>query len=369
MKIIAFYLPQFHRTAENDEWWGEGFTEWINVMKAKKIYKNQKQPHIPLNNNYYDLMDKSTVEWQTNLMNKYGIYGFCYFHYWFKGRKILEKPAENLLKWKDINQPFCFAWANVTWARTWSVYDEFTTDWISTDRKVDGNGILIEQEYGNEQHWVEHYNYLKNFFADKRYIKVNNMPLFLIYHIEYIPEMKKMFSLWNELARQDGFRGLHIVSMNMPTDSEYVKGIARYGQYGKYDRHPIVNVKNKLIRKYKLPFGTGLVLRYKRVWKNMIKEKPEKNIQTYPGAVVKYDETPRKGKNGVYIKGATPELFGKFMKKQIERAEEVYKSDFIFLDAWNEWGEGNYLEPDTEDGYRYLEELAGAVMRGDTNGN
>ena len=151
MKIIAFYLPQYHQTPENDEWWEEGFTEWTNVKRAKAIHKKQIQPKIPLNNNYYDLMDKKVVEWQTDLMHQYGVYGFCYFHYWFTGKKLLYRPAENLLKWKDINQPFCFEWANSTWARTWTAYSKSaTTDWVHADKLESGDGVLLEQKYGTE---------------------------------------------------------------------------------------------------------------------------------------------------------------------------------------------------------------------------
>lgn len=362
MKAIAFYLPQFHQTPENDKWWEKGFTEWTNVKRARAVYRGQTQPKVPLNDNYYNLLDKKTVEWQTKLMHKYGVYGFCYFHYWFTGKKLLYRPAENLLKWKEIDQPFCFAWANVTWARTWTAYSGATTDWNCVDRKAAGSGVLLEQEYGTEQDWIEHYEYLRSFFGDSRYIKVDNKPVFLIYHVEYIKYAKKMLGIWNELARQDGFNGIHLVSMNTEiSDNAYVEAVVRYGQYGKYDRHYLREAGRLLCKFFNIKTNRGCVLSYKKVWENMIKEAPADGLKTYPGGVVTYDETPRKGKNAVFLRGATPELFEQYIKEQIKKAELVYQSEFIFIDAWNEWGEGNYLEPDQEHGYAYLEALSRAL--------
>ncbi|SCX02912.1 hypothetical protein SAMN02910339_00471 [Lachnospiraceae bacterium YSD2013] len=357
MKIITFYLPQFHRIKENDEWWGEGFTEWTNVKKCKPVFKNQTQPKIPLDENYYDLMDKTTVEWQTDLMNQYGVYGFCYFHYWFKGRKILEKPAENLLKWKDINQRFCFAWANATWARTWSAVKG--TEWTKSEeeREQIGDGVLLKQEYGNKEDWIRHYNYLREFFLDDRYIKKDGMPLFLIYKLHDIECAKDMFEVWNNLAKKDGFPGIFVVSINEVPNNTYVKAIAKYGNYSTYNRNYFRSGVNYIIRhllgkKNAIPY----ILSYEKVWKGLIKEKYSKDILTFPGGVVKYDETPRRGRDSTYIEGATPERFEKYLTLQVGKRENT-SADFLFLDAWNEWGEGNYLEPDVEFGYGYLEAL------------
>lgn len=364
MKLLAFYLPQYHAIPENDEWWGKGFTEWTNVKKAKPLFKNQTQPKIPLNNNYYNLLDKSTVEWQTRLMKEYGVYGFCYFHYWFNGKKLLEKPAENLLKWTDIDQPFCFAWANVTWARTWTAVDRATTTWVSSDAEKGKKGILIEQAYGTEKNWTEHYNYLSQFFKDKRYIKVDHKPMFLIYHIKDIPCAQEMFALWNKLAIQDGFPGIHIVSINeAPRNNKYIEAVAQYGNYSNYDYHFWRRVWNRLIHRLKLPFNRRPnILQYETVWKNMVKDPPLEGIKTYPGAVVTYDETPRKGRQASFLVGATPELFEKYLRLQIKKAEQVCHAEFVFVDAWNEWGEGNYLEPDTEHQYAYLEAVRNVML-------
>lgn len=356
-KVITTYLPQYHRVPENDEWWGEGFTEWTNVKKAKPLFEGHIQPKVPLDNNYYDLMNKETIEWQTDLMHKYGIYGMCYFHYWFCGRMILEKPAENLLKWKDINQPFLFFWANDTWARTWSAVSNGGTNWVDNDlKKTSGSGILLEQTYGDEEDWTNHYNYLKQFFDDERYIKKDGAPVLLIYRLGLIECAKEMFKLWNELAIKDGFPGIHLVSVNeLPSENPYIKAIAQYGQYTRYNgmlwRVLVGKIRGVLKKQVA---NRAIILDYKKVWEGMMHKRYNTDLPVYPGGFVKYDETPRRGKNACYIKNATPSLFAECFEKQLSRANKR-KCDFMFLDAWNEWGEGNYLEPDIEDGYKYLE--------------
>lgn len=371
VKIIALYLPQYHAIPENDSWWGKGFTEWTNVRNAKPVFQWQVQPKVPLNNNYYNLLDKETVEWQTKLANQYGIYGFCYFHYYFKGKKLLEKPAENLLKWKDINQRFCFFWANDSWCRTWSAAKAGTT-WSAKDEKImpDDNGMLMEQTYGNSADWEEHFRYLNEFFQDDRYIKVNNKPMFYIYNLSKIPCAKEMFSLWNRLAKENGFNGIHIVSVNEPNDNNIpqVEAIAHYG-FHKASRSKMIGVLSKIKNKLKRHAASSLgiqklnkdVWSYDKMWNLILSVKPYGNIQNYPGGFVNYDDTPRKGFNGTVMKGVTPKLFEKYLRKQIIRAKEVFHSEYLLLDAWNEWGEGNYLEPDEQWGYEYLEALQKAL--------
>lgn len=194
MKKYAFFLPQFHSIKENDEWWGEGFTEWVNVKKAKKLYENHVQPITPLDNNYYCLLDKNTVEWQTSLMKKYCIDGLIYYHYYFCGDLLLEKPAENLLKWKDIDQPFFFCWANHSWYRSWNGTKE----------------LLKQQTYGGQEDWEKHFQYLIKFFSDSRYIKVNNRPIFVIYNPDFI-EKNDMVEFLNRRCIDYGFDGVYIV--------------------------------------------------------------------------------------------------------------------------------------------------------------
>ena len=188
MKTIAIYLPQFHEVEENNQWWGKGFTDWITVKNAQPLCAGHRQPRVPLGQNYYDLSNHDVMQWQAKLAKRYHISGFCFYHYWFKdGRKILEKPAENLLEWMDIDMPFCFSWANQTWARTWTNIQN-SNAWTGSDyeKSDEEEGILLRQSYGGKKEWKEHFEYLLPFFKDDRYIQYDKKPIFLIYKPEYM---------------------------------------------------------------------------------------------------------------------------------------------------------------------------------------
>ena len=193
MKIIAFYLPQFHNIPENDEWWGDGFTEWTNVKKAKPLYEGHMQPRVPLGGNYYNLLDDNVKIWQADLAKKYGVYGFCYYHYWFNGKMLLEKPMEQMLANKEVDIPFCICWANEPWTKAW----------VGDERK-----LLIAQEYGQEEEWKQHFMYLLPFFKDERYITKNGKPLFVFYRPDIVPCMKEMIETWDKLAKENGLSGI-----------------------------------------------------------------------------------------------------------------------------------------------------------------
>lgn len=365
-KIIANYLPQYHRVRENDDWWGEGFTEWTNVKKAKPFYKGQIQPRVPLNHNYYDLMDKGTIQWQTDLARKYGLYGFCYFHYWFKdGKKILERPAENLLKWKDINQRFCFFWANIEWRRTWKNCEAKATFWTPDDDKDE---VLMEQDYGDINQWKNHFYYLLPFFSDERYIRIDNKPVFAIYDLDLIDCAEEMFRVWNEEARINGLEGLYIISVNQGTyGNPYINAIMHYagGMRNMSAAYKIEGhcraVINKLCSCCTGKKLLGNVVDYRRYCRHVLSDRPYGGVPNIPGGTVRFDSTPRQGKDALCLKNANPHYFESFLKKQIKRGQRVYGTEYLFLDAWNEWGEGNYLEPDEIDGYGYLEALKRAI--------
>ena len=193
MKIIAFYLPQFHNIPENDEWWGNGFTEWTNVKKAKPLYEGHMQPRVPLGGNYYNLLDDNVKIWQADLAKKYGVYGFCYYHYWFNGKMLLEKPMEQMLANKEVDIPFCICWANEPWTKAW----------VGDERK-----LLIAQEYGQEEEWKQHFMYLLPFFKDERYITKDGKPLFVFYRPDIVPCMKEMIETWDKLAKENGLSGI-----------------------------------------------------------------------------------------------------------------------------------------------------------------
>ena len=197
-KVIAFLLPQFHRIPENDAWWGEGFTEWTNVKKALPKFPGHRQPRVPLGNRYYDLMLPATQAWQAELARTHGISGFCYYHYWFNGKQLLEKPLAAVVKSGTPDFPFCVAWANEPWTRAWDGGDKH---------------ILMPQSYGEKHDWEAHFRYLEPMFHDPRYILFNGCPVILIYRSASIEPCAEMLLLWRRLAVESGLPGLHVVSM------------------------------------------------------------------------------------------------------------------------------------------------------------
>lgn len=351
-KAIAMYLPQFHNVKENNMWWGEGFTDWRAMECAKPLFDGHKQPKCPLNNYKYNLMDKKTMQWQADLMHKYHVYGLCFYHYWFKeGKKILEKPAENLLKWKDIDMPFCFCWANESWVRSWSKLNnqnvwasQFETNYKGEDKK----GVLLEQDYGCELDWIQHFNYLKTFFADQRYIKKDNKPVFIIYRPLDIVCINDMYELWNKLAIEEGYDGIYMIGAcrneECPKlfDAKFIQ--EPMSTIKKYYNDRFNNVNRTEVARY---------VSYDDIWNTLLKNEPV-GTKTYYGGFTGYDDSPRRGNAGTVIFNSTPEKFKVYLA-DLYAKNAVAGSEFVFINAWNEWGEGTYLEPDTEYGYEYLE--------------
>ena len=356
MRIIALYLPQYHRTIENDAWWGDGFTEWDSVKKGKPYLKNQYQPKIPLDDNYYDLSDENaeTWAWQADLAHKYGVYGFCIYHYWFKnGKKILEKPSEILLKHSEIDIKYFFCWANEPWKRTWYSCK---------------NELLIDQEYGDEEEWIDHYLYLSSFFMDDRYIKIGNKPVIAIYRTASIDDLEKMKKVWNALAIKDGYDGIFVLSGNtsFAVDERIELIDAFYRFEPAYTLHYMIPKQKRLpylIRRKAIHF-LNFISRRKRIenvedmrmiYKYMPLSKMHNNIITYPGICPMWDNTARKQWKGTYFKNSSPKLF----KEKLEELKlTLSEDDFVFVNAWNEWSEGAYLEPDKKNKYEYLEAIS-----------
>lgn len=339
MKLIAFYLPQFHEIPENNDAWGNGFTEWVNVKKAGRIFEGQRQPREPLYDNYYNLLDRNTMRWQAGLADEAGIYGFCFYHYWFHGRLVLEKPVSNLLSDKTLNLRYCFSWANEPWTKTWH-----------------GAGgekeILIPQTYGGEEEWEAHYQSFLPYFQDDRYIKEENAPVLLIYRLRNIPEFNQMIKYWKKRARLDGFQGVYIVSMNV--GMEHVS-MSRWVN-ASVDFEPNAT-------KYELYAQSGRdseILDYNEICTRML-EKPHGQGH-FRTMFVDYDDTPRRGTRGMYTVNASPDRFERYLAASVKRSREEGNA-YLFLNAWNEWGEGNYLEPDKRWGNAYLEKVRGVIRR------
>ncbi|MCI8301115.1 MAG: hypothetical protein HFI69_12385 [Lachnospiraceae bacterium] len=354
MNTIAMYLPQFYKVPENDKWWGEGFTDWRAMSMAEPLYAEHKQPKVPLNDFQYDLLDKETFLWQKDLMDQYHIYGLCFYHYWFKnGRRILEKPAENLLQWKDIDIPFCFSWANESWIRSWSNVGE-QNGWVwannfETDEEHIGNGILLEQDYGNLEDWTEHFNYLLPFFRDSRYIKKDNKPLLLIYRHEDIHCLKEMRKVWDELAKSNGFDGIYIIA-------NFYDGTAKDFVDAMLVTEPGTTIDRAFSARYadKNRMEVARYLSYDTVWQKLLEWLPSSTAQIYFGGFTNYDDTPRRGSAGTVIYNDTPEKFKVYLA-DLYAKNKAYGNEFVFINAWNEWGEGMHLEPDEEYRYGFLE--------------
>lgn len=346
MKTIAIYLPQFHEVEENNRWWGKGFTDWVTVKNAEPLYAAHRQPRVPLDKNYYDLLEYDTMKWQAALAEKYNVSGFCFYHYWFKGgKKILERPAENLLEWIDINMPFCFSWANQTWARTWTNIQN-SNSWVGSDyeKNSEEGGILLRQSYGGKEDWKEHFEYLLPFFQDYRYIRYDNKPIFLIYQPEYMHCLDNMMEYWKELAVKNGLEGICVVTVR--------SNCRRWSQVDywlmqEFDYSFISRKKGKTDEPWKIG--------YEEAWEDILKRAYAGGDEnTFYGGFVDVDDTPRRGKQGVSIRDASPEVFEKYFKKLAELSA-ARKRELIFVNAWNEWGEGSYLEPDEDFKYGYLE--------------
>ena len=351
MKVITMYLPQFHRVKENDEWWGAGFTEWTAVKGAAPLFEGHDQPRVPLHENYYDLLDKRTMQWQAGLMKKYGVDGQCIYHYWFKdGRKILEKPAENLLQWKDIDMPFCFCWANESWARTWSKLRPANV-WMVTDNKKEGNEqkvvkaeLLIEQAYGDEKQWRIHFDYLLPFFKDDRYIRIEKKPVFVIYQSAQISCLGEMLDCWNRWSREAGMEGIYIIGANSDARSNrWLDGLLQHEP--QFSIGQVANCK----------WGDLVKTDYDRIWKALL-ERYSYVPTTFYGGFVGYDSTPRCGDKGIIIENDNPIKFRNYLSELLAK-NAASGRNIVFVNAGKEWGEGMYLEPDKKYEYGYLEAI------------
>lgn len=347
MKIIAFYLPQFHCFPENDEWWGKGFTEWTNVKKAKPLFKGHRQPRIPLDENYYNLDDVKVMESQSAMAKRYGIDAFCFYHYWFNGKKLMEKPVEQFLSDKNCKIEFCFSWANEPWTRSW-------------DGKK--KSILMPQKYDDPKDIKNHFLYLLPFFSDVRYLKINNSPVFVIYRANNIPCLEEMIDVWNEMAKEAGFNGIYFIETL--TGFQKKKESKKTQALVYMEPMFVIGIKSK-IRKFLTAWRNPIKMNrredYESVWKRIIKfEKlsEEKNA----GAFVDWDNSARKKKQNLILTNVKINSFYNFFLRQYKRAISA-NCNFLFINAWNEWAEGTYLEPDEDFKYSYLNAIKEIVLK------
>lgn len=346
--VIAFYLPQFHPIPENDEWWGKGFTEWTNVGKARRLFPGHYQPHVPADLGYYDLRSSETRKLQAEMAKFYGVDGFCYWHYWFgNGKRLLEKPFDEVLKSGEPDFPFCLGWANHSWeAKNWST-------------KGKKNKLLIEQVYPGIEDCHEHFNHVYKAFQDKRYLTYDGKPVFIVWQPEIIDTSFDYLKVWRELANEKGLKGIVFIGFTYYKDRisriydlgyDYVVYDGLYDSGRKISNYHIFF--NKLLNKV---FQIPLRINYKHYQNFNLKQ--WLSSKALPCIIPNWDHTPRSGKKGVILK-STPSLFKTFLKRIVSHMQSgEIACPLIFVKSWNEWGEGNHLEPDLKFGHKYLEAL------------
>ncbi len=358
VKVIAFYLPQFHSIPENDKWWGNGFTEWTNVKNAKPLFKGHNQPKKPGRLGYYNLLDVDAQKKQIELAKQYDISGFCYYHYWFgNGKLLLEKPLELRLKSKELDLPYCISWANESWEGIWH---------------GSPGKLLIQQEYPGKKDIEKHFRYLFNFFEDSQYIKIENKPVFTIHRPDLLPDLKMFVETFREQAQKAGLDGIYLIggynySLEWFPPMDIFDALISNGfnHSPNYLLHEKYNLFTKQLLKFKLKFNLNkpLVYDFEEINKviKSIDNKNRKKIEGiienyYPLIITNWDNTPRLGRKGYLFDNFNESTFTKHINDCLNIVIDN-KNNYVFVKSWNEWAEGNYLEPDEQNDIKLLEIL------------
>jgi lipopolysaccharide biosynthesis protein len=362
MRFISFYLPQYHPIPENDAWWGKGFTDWVNVKRCKPRFASHYQPHVPSEFGYYDLRDPAIRLAQAKLARSHGIDAFCYYHYWFNGKQLLNRPFDEVLNSKEPDFPFCLCWANETWTRIWD----------GTNRNV-----LIGQKYSLDDH-KKHIEWFLKAFSDDRYVRINGKPLLLIYRTGNIPDLGEMISLWKNRCVSAGFPGIYLcaVRSNAPQKNEMelidlgIDAIVDfqpnkqdfpkidYGWRGTFDSflNKATKATNLITSKVKLRirYFSNKTISYKTLLQNVLNNRRSKG-NNFPCVFPSWDNSARHDA-AIIIQNDVPEDFGTWLRQSAKQVEE-YPADeqLVFINAWNEWAEGCHLEPDVRFGRAFLE--------------
>lgn len=353
-RLIAIYLPQFHPFKENNEWWGEGFTEWRNVVNAKPRYRGHYQPRCPRDTGFYDLRLPESRKYQADLAKEYGIYGFCYYHYWFNGKVLMEEPMKQMLESKEPNFPFMICWANENWTRAW-----------------DGRSknILIEQKYSPEDD-RSHIKYLIPYLKDERYIRINNRPILAIYRSTLIPNVDNTIKIWKEEAKKEGLE-LYIVRFESANQygEQYMRDFDAAVEFqpiskNGYNYSIFQRVLNRLSRKIGLDSYLATHIDYKKYVKFQLEHQFTNKYKRYPCVTPMWDNSPRRKNAYFSFKNTKPKYYQEWLSGVIYKFKPFSdEENLIFINAWNEWAEGNYLEPDMKYGRAYLEATKEAIRR------
>lgn len=360
--ILAFFLPQYHPVKENNDWFGEGFTEWTNVAKARPLFKGHQQPRIPADLGFYDLRIPEVRQAQADLAKEAKISAFCYYHYWFgNNRKILEKPLEQIVATKSPEFPFCLCWANHSW---------YKKNWNPDVKRIDQK-MLIEQTYPGKEDIIQHFNYLLPMFRDHRYYKIDGKLVFVLYDCLSFPNFEMFKSIWNRLAKQNSLSEFYFIgyatSVKMvkskifePFDGVILSLIMSVDNRKKYSKFQsmIKILRSRISEFFNYPLR---VYPYKKAMSYLLDD-IERNEKVIPEILPNWDYTPRRGAGGLILTDAKPIYFKSLVKAALTLIKDKPKEkQIIFLKSWNEWGEGNYMEPDLNNGKGYIKALNDAI--------
>lgn len=350
-RLIALHLPQYHPIPENDQWWGKGFTEWHNVARARALFPGHAQPHLPADLGFYDLRLPEARQAQADLAREYGIGGFCYYHYWFNGRRLLNRPFDEIAASGSPDLPYCLCWANEDWSRAW--------DGRSRD-------LLIAQRYGREDD-LAHIRFLIPLMEDPRWIRVDGKPLFLVYRAGLLPDARATTDLWREEARRAGTGELHLVKVeSLPEESLVAPSAQGFDSSLEFQpKWSDLGPKRRDNRIWRRIRSTGTfrdwiwfrhnVHEYDQFVERQLQAPPAR-WDRIPSVVPMWDNTARRERGGIVLHGSTPEAYEHFLRETIRvRAPRDTSTDLVFVNAWNEWAEGNHLEPCQRWGRAYLE--------------
>ena len=355
IRALAFYLPQFHPIPENDKWWGKGFTEWTNVAKAKPEFSWHYQPHIPADLGFYDLRLPETREAQVELAREYGIYGFVYYHYWLNGKRLLHRPFDEVLVSGRPDFPFCLCWANENWTRTWDGLE---------------NEVLLAQRYSEEDD-RQHIGWLAGAFQDPRYIRVNGKPLFLVYHATALPDACRTAALWREEAHRLGLGEIYLARVE--SFSEEPSDPAKMGFDAAVEFQPDTRKGGRPLKQVAFSraahhlgipycaYHSNQVFDYVALVERSLGESAP-FYKRFPCVMPSWDNTARRQNRASIFKNASPAVYERWLRRVIERSVPGSpEEDFVFINAWNEWGEGNHLEPCLKWGRAYLKATQSAL--------
>ena len=352
-RVVAFHLPQFHPIPENDRWWGAGFTEWTNAVRARPLYPGHVQPHLPADLGFYDLRLPEARAAQAALAQQYGVSAFCYWHYWFAGRRLLERPVREIIECGQPDMPFCLGWANQTWTGIW--------------HGAPGR-ILVEQTYPGAADDAAHFQELLPAFTDPRYFRVHGRPVFYVFRPEEIPDPAGWCRRWREMAVSHGLGGIYLIAEMTDLLGRGVgceDPIALGFDAGVYVRLPADTSRQRALR---MRLIRKLLGRGPEVYPYLIKPRPlperYRAKRVYPAVYPNWDNTPRSGHDGLVLSGSRPDLFAAHVEAAVRAvADRKVDERLVFVKSWNEWAEGNYLEPDVQFGHGWLEALRQGLER------